>query len=288
MPASRFVTTPMSDGEMLAAFEPTTRPTDVFVSTPPKCGQTWLLALIHHLRTGARDPEFGQIGLLGVTPWLEVPFDVMNGGKPIDRARRLAEVSALPDPRVIKLHVPWDQIPRAEDSGSKVITITRDPRDVPYSMYQHVLAMRPEIRGPSKAEEGFDPWFDLWSETQWAYFRIVRSFWPHRNDPDVLWLRYEDMKVDLPGHAQRCIEFLGWAVDDDTVSHACALADFRTMQGSESTMKYDRAFQRPFVREGGVGKNRARLSPEQEARIIERARRELEPECFDFVLSQGI
>ena len=42
-----------------------------------------------------------------------------------------------------------------------------------------------------------------------------------------------------------------------------------------------------FFREGGVGKNRARLSAEQEARIVERARREFEPACFDFLMSLG-
>jgi hypothetical protein len=39
-----------------------------------------------------------------------------------------------------------------------------------------------------------------------------------------------------------------------------------------------------FFREGGVGKNRARLSPEQEARVLERARRELDPQCYEFVM----
>ena len=42
-----------------------------------------------------------------------------------------------------------------------------------------------------------------------------------------------------------------------------------------------------FFREGAIGKNRARLSDAQEARIVARAREELSPECFDFVMSQG-
>jgi len=42
-----------------------------------------------------------------------------------------------------------------------------------------------------------------------------------------------------------------------------------------------------FFREGAIGKNRARLSAEQEARLVERARQELEPECYDFVMQLG-
>ena len=51
--------------------------------------------------------------------------------------------------------------------------------------------------------------------------------------------------------------------------------------GSESIWKEDRY----FFREGGVGKNRARLSEDQEARIVERVHAELTPECAEFVLA---
>jgi hypothetical protein len=42
-----------------------------------------------------------------------------------------------------------------------------------------------------------------------------------------------------------------------------------------------------FFREGGVGKNRARLSADQVRRIVERARQEFPKACFDWVMSQG-
>ena len=74
----QYVTTPMCNGALLAAFEPTTRPTDVFVATAAKSGQTWLLALMHHLRTGG-DPAFGGKGAMSVTPWLELPRDMSAG-----------------------------------------------------------------------------------------------------------------------------------------------------------------------------------------------------------------
>jgi hypothetical protein len=40
-----------------------------------------------------------------------------------------------------------------------------------------------------------------------------------------------------------------------------------------------------FFREGGVGKNRNRLSAEQERRLVDRVRAEFEPDCGDFVMS---
>lgn len=287
MPEPRFPTTRMCNGEILAAFEPTTRPSDVFVATAAKCGQTWLLALLHHLRTGGLDPDFGGRGAFAVTPWLEIPGNMTSGHR-YEVGPRLAELEALPDPRVFKMHVTWPEIPRAAGSGAKIMTITRDPRDLPYSMYAHLQGMRPEVRGPSKADESFDTYFEAWMEMGY-FFKVVRSFWPHHADPDVLWLRYEDLKADLAGQARRCVEFLGWDVSEEGLARACALASLGNMQSTESKLGMSDAFLpgSKFVREGAVGRNRARLSPEQQARIVARAREEFEPACFDFVMSQG-
>jgi hypothetical protein len=79
-------------------------------------------------------------------------------------------------------------------------------------MYQHLKGMRPELTN-GWTDPGFDAWFDGWIGTT-PYFPIVSSFWRHRDDPDLLWLRYEDLKVDLAGAARRCVAFLGWEVDD--------------------------------------------------------------------------
>jgi hypothetical protein len=275
----------MCDGALLEAFLPTARDTDVFVAAASKVGQTWILALLHHLRTGGLDPDFGGKGAMAVTPWLEMPIDP-TAGKPYEREARLAQLAALPDPRVFKLHVIWEEIPRAPGVG-KVITITRDPRDVPWSMYQHLRGMRDELR-MGWVDPGFDAWFDGWV-TSSPFFPIVRSFWPHRHDPDVLWLRYEDLKVDLAGAARRCVEFLGWSVDDEAIARSVALSELGAMQKSEAALKMG-AWKdgHRFVREGGVGKNRARLSAEQQQKVVDRAKATFEPACVEFVLVQGV
>ena len=41
--------------------------------------------------------------------------------------------------------VAFDEVPRPQGSRAKILTITRDPRDVPYSMYRHLCALE---RGP--------------------------------------------------------------------------------------------------------------------------------------------
>lgn len=282
-----YPTTKMCDGELLARFEPTVRDSDVFISTSAKCGQTWLQTLAFHLKTRGRVPDFGGAGLGGVSPWLELPADVGTGVTWSSRDERMAQLEAVPDPRVFKMHVVWDEIPRPPGSRAKVITISRDPRDVPYSMYSHLHAMKHDDGQAPPAD--FDAYFERWMEFGF-YFKFAASFWPHRGDPDVLWLRYEDMQRDLRGQTERLVNFLGWDVTADDIERVLPLVDFQRMRSVEKTEIFKSTTRWKedgfFFREGGVGKNRARLSADQERRILERMRAELPGAC-DFLLGLG-
>ncbi len=286
--AAKYPTTPMCDGTLLEQFEPTTRDTDVFIATAAKCGQTWLQALLFHMRTGGREPDFRGLGLHGVSPWLEWPPGFNSDS--YDRDARLAELEALDDPRLFKMHVVWEEIPRPKHSAAKIVTITRDPRDLPYSMFCHLQAMK---KGPTNeaVSDDFDAYFEKWMEFGF-FFKFVRSFWPHHDDEDVLWLRYEDMQADLESQAHKIVTFLGWQVDHATVKRVLPMVAFSNMQRTEKTTIFKSAKKtwksdRKFFREGGVGKNRAHLSEEQSSRIVERARQEFSPECFELVMCQG-
>ncbi len=284
--SKKYPTTSMCDGELLERFEPTARDSDVFIATSAKCGQTWLQTLLYHLKTGGQSPDFGGLGLGGVSPWLELPGD-FGLTEPVDRDARLAKLEALDDPRIFKMHVVWDEIPRPQGCKAKIVTITRDPREVPYSMFSHLQAMNhKEGNAPPPT---FDAYFEKWMEFGF-YFKFVSGFWPHRNDPDVLWLRYEDMHTDLRLQTKRILTFLGWDISKADIDRVLPLVDFSHMQKNEKksfigtkgdVWKKDGK----FFREGGVGKNSARLSAAQVQRILDRARADLGDDCCNFVLS---
>jgi len=280
----------MCDGEILERFEPTTRDSDVFVATAAKSGQTWLMALLFHLKTRGHSPDYGGKGLLHAVPWLELPYEIPSREK-WDRDERLAFLEACDDPRIFKMHVTWPEIPRPSGSKARVMTITRDLRDLPYSMFCHLQGMAGDWPGKPDTDD-FDKYFERWFELGYV-FGFLKTFWPHRDDEDVLWLRFEDMKEDVEREARRIVAFLGWDLSDEEFARALPLVDFAHMQGAErttlmadstATWKADKR----FVREGAVGKNRAKLNADQEARIIARARKELPPECVDFVFAQGL
>ncbi len=283
MPKS-YPTTRMCSGEILSRFEPTCRDSDVFTATVAKCGQTWLCALLHHLRTKGRDPGYGGEGLMQKVPWLELPIDPVTF-EPLDVDERLAELESLESPRVFKMHVVWQELPRPPGSRAKVITITRDPRDVPWSLYQHMLALK-KTR-VTEPPESFESFFEVWFERDF-YGRWLASFWPHRDDEDVLWLRYEDMKADTVGEARRIVAHLGWQCTDDELRQAVENASLRKMKADEEsgTLEFKKAFDKPFVRQGEIGENRKHLTPDMERRIVHRFRDNFTQQCCDFLFRQ--
>jgi len=269
------------DAELLERFAATTRDTDIFVPTAAASGQTWLLTLLYHLKTRGLQPEFQGRGLLGVTPLLHIARG------PEERENLQKKMVALDDPRIFKMHVNWEQIPRPPASLARVITVTRDLREMPYSLYRHFLALE---KHPPWFRGDFDEYFEQWMESKIA-FDFIRSFWPHRNDHDVLWHRYSDMKADLRGETERILAFLNWELSDTEISRVLELVDFRYMRSDQHLLgaKGKSAFREGenFFREGCVGKNRARLSDEQERRVVDRARAQFSPDCFAFVMTLG-
>ncbi len=104
------------------------RPGDVVISTPSKCGTTWMQMLCALLIFDG--PEF-PAPLDEVSPWLDMC------------TRPLAEVTAAlaaqTHRRFIKTHTPLDGLPLHADVT--YLVVGRDPRDVAISLEHHVANM---------------------------------------------------------------------------------------------------------------------------------------------------
>src|SRR5215470_16708662 len=104
------------------------RPDDIIVSTPPKCGTTWMQMLCALLIFDG--PDFpGPLDL--VSPWM----DMCN--------RSVADVwgslAAQTHRRFIKTHTPLDGLPQRPDVT--YVVVGRDPRDVAISFEHHAANM---------------------------------------------------------------------------------------------------------------------------------------------------
>jgi len=97
---------------------------DIVISTPAKCGTTWL-QMICALEI-FKSATFGR-PLDQVSPWLDVLLRPLTGV--------LADLGAQAHRRFIKTHTPLDGLPF--DDRVTYLCASRDPRDVAVSLDSH-------------------------------------------------------------------------------------------------------------------------------------------------------
>ena len=223
-------------------------------------------------------------------PWIDENY------KSIPLDRRIEQMQAVSDPRIFKMHVDWDQLPLPDDEelrrSIKIITITRDIRDLPYSFYRHIKAHDPRFLEAMKHPDigDFDSFFNnFYLNKMFPPTGFISKFWEHRNDENVLVLRFEDMVKDTLGHAKKVIDFLGWEPlsDEVLVNDVLPVVSIENMKRIQYTQLWPGVFvpaneEHSFVREGKVGENRKRLTEEQIASLRQVFEEGLEEEVVKY------
>jgi hypothetical protein len=246
------------------------RPGDIYIATSPKAGTTWVQMIVYQLITGGRG-EFDHISQ--VSPYCEQimgKFDHSMGNQVMTQF-----LEALPSPRILRTHLLYHQLRPPKDS--KVIFVTRNAGDSFVSLYNHECmhaAMRFDFAVFFKAlVRGKNPWS-----------MHLRSWWPHRNDPNVLHVRYEDLTRNLEGELRRIAAFCGIPIEESRMGEILEKCSFGYMK--QHHYKFDfrlsffdqSAFHGGFIRKGGVGNARQQLSAEQQAlldQMVTKLRQEL-------------
>ena len=104
------------------------------------------------------------------------------------------------------------------------------------------------------------------------YFDHLVSWWPHRNEHNVLFLKYEDMKKNLPEAISKIASFMGAVLSGDTLAKIADLTTFENMKkdptANNSWSKVHHKKNAPdFMRKGIVGDWKNFLSPAQSAEM---------------------
>ncbi len=228
------------------------RPDDIFVVSYPKSGTTLMQMMVYQLATRG-EMDFPHITI--VSPWFEM--ELMR-----NRPRGLE----VPSPRILKSHLRYGALPKV----GRFIYMLRDPRDVALSAYHHHVLMTGERARP----ESFVQRFILGRSAFPSWFKHVASWWPHRNDPNVLLLRYEEAIADLEGTARRVAAFCGIEVREEDlpkILEHCSLAFMK-----EHQEKFDPRTRQTFlnsgqfIRQGKAGAGREVLTPETRELLAEK------------------
>ena len=232
-------------------------PDDIWVVTYPKSGTTWMQQIVRLIRNNGvqDDTEVDR-----AVPWLEA--------LPIYPH---LDIEKLSRPRAFKSHMPYDLCPCGPPNTTpcKYIYITRNPKDVAVSFYFH------NKRNPFHPDNDWDTFWKKFvtGEVDYGnYFDHLLSWWPHRDDENVLFIKYEDMKKDLPAAVSQVASFIGADVSSDVIAKIADVTSFDEMK-SDNTANYSwtdphtRSGSTDFLRRGIVGDWKNYLSPEQSAEI---------------------
>jgi hypothetical protein len=251
----------------LRHFEFVPRPDDIFIVTYPRSGTTWMQMILYQLTTDG-NMDFPHIN--EYCPWFE------------QSARSAGGFEGLPSPRLFKSHLSYRQIPKGP---GKYVYIARDGKDVAVS-YFHFFRSHLGFRGT------FDEFFDLFMRGKMeggSWFEHVKGWWQHRNDPNVLFLRYEDLLRDLEGCVRRVIAFCDLQVDPARFPIILERCSFAFMKAHESKFDYHLGVLweqgvrcNAFIRQGKAGVWKGTLSPGQAARFDRTFRSQLGGRGIDF------
>ncbi|XP_059669103.1 cytosolic sulfotransferase 12-like [Cornus florida] len=186
------------------------RDDDVILVSSIKTGTNWLKALcfsIMQRQTGSNDVE-EEDPLVKIIPTLCVRTLEAHVYTPNNPSPNL---SGMPSPRLFHTHLSYNALSDSiKNSGSKIVYITRNPKDTLVSMWHFFNSTRTPEQGPYPFEKAFEGFCDG-IHPFGPFFDHVLEYWmesskmPHK----ILFLKYEDLKSDPKGELKRLASFLG-------------------------------------------------------------------------------
>jgi hypothetical protein len=231
-----------------------TYPDDTFIVSYPKSGNTWTRFLVASLIH------------------CEEPMTFLKADRviPTIDAQSRAFFKALPRPRVIKSHFPFDQ------NYQRVIYIVRDPKDVAVSQY-HYQIKRKVLQDGHPMEEWIPRFvagetcpYGSWGENVGSWLAA------RQNHSGFLLLRYEDMIRHTDVELIKIANFLGidpapqriqWAIEQSTADR---MRKLEQQEAGKWDSTKDTRKDKFFVRSAKSGEGKATL-PDQCIEQIESA-----------------
>ncbi|XP_053308349.1 3-beta-hydroxysteroid sulfotransferase-like [Spea bombifrons] len=233
-----------------------TRDDDVINITYPKSGTTWIqeiLSLVYS--NGDPTPVTTELS------WDRVPW--------IEQHQARSKLENRPSPRLITTHLPVQFFPESFfKTNAKAICTIRNPKDVCVSLYHFSLMVEfMEIR------ENFQEFVKYFLSNEalfCGWFEHVKGWLKHKDNPNILFLSYEDMLKDPRGNVVKICKFLGKDLDDAAIDSVVTHSSFKAMKEnpmSNYSAVPDYLFnkqQGTFHRKGVSGDWKNHFTPEQE------------------------
>ncbi|KAK8716476.1 hypothetical protein V6N13_043783 [Hibiscus sabdariffa] len=237
-------------GSMLIHDHFNPRPTDIIVATSPKCGTTWLRALVFSI-VNRNSYHFSNHPLRKANPQELVIFlDARIHGD-----GSTSFIDGFPSPRLLSTHLPHSLFPKRmtdDSSACRFVYICRDPKDVFVSKWHFANKLKPKEVPPLTLEEAFDM-FCKGASYYGPSWDHVLGYWKAslESPKKVLFLKYEDVKKQPWDCVRKVAEFIGVPFsqeeeDDGVMEEIVKLCSFENLRNQDVNRSESRSRGRPI------------------------------------------
>ncbi|XP_077998115.1 sulfotransferase 1C4-like [Glandiceps talaboti] len=289
------------------------RPDDVFIATYPKSGTTVTIEMMTLLMNGGdveaskAKPQLVRTPMVemyikipfmaGVLLWFFrliaplVPQFLQKYMKVLSKdevaaVNGMEAIKKMPSPRLIKTHLPYHHFPtQAIQKKCKIVYVARNPKDVAYSFYHHMQVVPDEVsyRGPWKTF--FETY--LQGKVCWGdWFDHVLGWWEHKDEDNILYLKYEDFKKDPRAYIRKIAVFLDVDMPDDMEDKILDHCSIKNMKQNKAVniehLSRNKDNEAGFIRKGIVGDWRNHLTVDQNRRLEEKYEERMKGSGLDF------
>ncbi|KAM5283266.1 amine sulfotransferase-like [Hipposideros larvatus] len=236
------------------------RDDDIFIITYPKSGTVWGQQILSSICF-----EKHRYGTETVETIDRAPFFEYN--------IRKIDFLKIPSPRIFTSHLPYYLVPKGlKNKKAKIIYIYRNPKDVLNSFF-HFSNLMVSLQFTKTMEEYLEKFLDgkvvgsLW-------FDHIKSWYEHRHDFNILFMMYEEMKMDLRSSVLKISHFLKKELSEEDVEAIVKKATFENMKHDPKANYYDIVHKEvgtrsdgQFLRKGVIGDWKNYLTVKQNERF---------------------
>jgi len=289
------------------------RENDIWVVTYPKCGTTWTQEMVWQI-VNKCDFDGGKVPLctMGRFPFLELEtlIDVQHSAglfaatmfgvanwwsqlslwKPSSWLGRsqFHQIEDADNQRFIKTHLPISTLAPNLLKTSKVIYVARNPKDTMVSYYYH----HKHIKGHDFVGD-FPTFARRFMKDQVMispFFQHLEEAWQLRNNSNLLFIFFEDMKKDLRSVVEKVSKFLNCTLSESEIEKLLDHLDIKNFRNNPAVNnEWGKEMgvmskEGTFIRKGKVGgyKEDFKDHPELEKEFDEWIKKEMEKCSIEF------
>ncbi|KAF2881818.1 hypothetical protein ILUMI_24374 [Ignelater luminosus] len=267
---------------------------DVFLLGHPKTGTTWLHEIVDLIVHGVHTKDINTDRMRRQL-FLDFPIifnlEVASQHFPFFNIMMKA-LHEEKSPRCIRTHLPWCLLPEQIRNGTrspKMICVLRNPKDTCVSFYHYNRLMG----GFTGTFEEFSRLFLAGRLHYGPFLKNIKTHWEKRNEHKILFVKYSDLKKDLPGMINKMATFLEKPLSESEVQALAEHASVDNMkknvgkQTTEQVLKFAKTFDTfvahsDFVRAGKEGGYDSIMSEELAQKFDKFTEKELEGTGLSF------